>query len=242
MPGRPAGIFRFKQFTVDQSGCAMKINTDGVLLGALAEASNPAAILDIGTGTGVIALMLAQRFENAFIDAVEIDNSAAATATRNFEASPFGGRMKMQASGFEDFFNEHPEPKYDLIVSNPPFFLNSLESPGAKKNLARHTDAGFFERLITGISGNLSKEGICTLILPLPTARLVKGLLPASNLYLQKVISIRSFIGDEPHREIITFGLSNHKPIKEDFVIYDGPKVYSQAYKDKMRDFFTIFN
>src|SRR5437879_3258817 len=113
-------MFRFKQFNVDQSGCAMKINTDGVLLGALAEADQPENILDIGTGTGVIALMTAQRFENARIDAVEIDQSAAETARRNFSNSPFAERMNLYSMGFEQFFESNPDKKYDLIVSNPP--------------------------------------------------------------------------------------------------------------------------
>src|SRR4051812_29048264 len=110
-------MFQFKQFAVDQSNCAMKINTDGVLLGALANADKPEQILDIGTGTGVIALMLAQRFSNAQIDAVEIDLDAAATAQRNFKASAFADRLYTYGSSFEDFFNHHPEKRYDLIIS-----------------------------------------------------------------------------------------------------------------------------
>src|ERR1035437_1092252 len=123
-------MFQFKQFSVDQSGCAMKINTDGVLLGAITDADHPAAILDIGTGTGVIALMLAQRFADAEIDAVEIDPEAAKTAEVNFEASPFADRLNIYASGFEDYFDVYPDRKYNLIVSNPPFYVASLKSPG----------------------------------------------------------------------------------------------------------------
>ncbi len=101
-------MFQFKQFTVDQSGCAMKINTDGVLLGALAEAYGEERILDIGTGTGVIALMLAQRFTRARIDAVEIDQLAAKTAERNFARSPFAERMMVYPLDFEAFFAQQP--------------------------------------------------------------------------------------------------------------------------------------
>src|ERR1700733_3404653 len=120
-------MFHFKQFSVDQSGCAMKINTDGVLLGAITQADDPKTILDIGTGTGVIALMLAQKFANAQIDAVEIDESAAKTAGRNFENAIFNDRLNIYPSGIRTFFEGHPENKYDLIVSNPPFYINSLE-------------------------------------------------------------------------------------------------------------------
>src|ERR1700761_5120599 len=107
-------MFHFKKFTVDQSGCAMKINTDGVLLGALAEADQPKTILDIGTGTGVIALMLAQRFADAQIDAVEIDPMAAQTAGSNFINSPYAERLNIYPVGFEQFFEQNPDKKYDL--------------------------------------------------------------------------------------------------------------------------------
>src|ERR1700761_1918790 len=107
-------MFRFKKFSVDQTGCAMKINTDGVLLGAMAAAENPKTILDIGTGTGVIALMLAQRYTDAQIDAVEVDEYAAQTAGRNFEAFPFSKRPTIYPTDFESYFVRFPERKYDL--------------------------------------------------------------------------------------------------------------------------------
>ena len=119
-------IFNFKQFAVDQSGCAMKVNTDGVLLGVLAEAELPARILDIGTGTGVIALILAQRYASATITAVEIDENAAKTAGANFSQSVFNSRLQLFHSPFEVYFEENRENKFDLIVSNPPFFIVSL--------------------------------------------------------------------------------------------------------------------
>jgi tRNA1Val (adenine37-N6)-methyltransferase len=110
-----SSVFQFKQFSVDQTGCAMKINTDGVLLGALSEANDPRSILDIGTGTGVIALMLAQRFTSAQINAVEIDTFAAQTAGENFENSPFADRMNIFPTDFQSFFKDNPSKKYDFI-------------------------------------------------------------------------------------------------------------------------------
>src|ERR1700744_2863051 len=160
-------MFRFKQFSVDQTNCAMKINSDGVLLGALADGDEPKSILDIGTGTGVIALMLAQRFTCAIIDAVEIDEAAAQTAGRNFEGSPFGDRLNVFPLPVQSFFSEYPDRKYDLIVSNPPFHLNSLESPKAGKSLAKHTGEDFLEELMIGVANHLTKNGTCWLILPL---------------------------------------------------------------------------
>jgi tRNA1Val (adenine37-N6)-methyltransferase len=234
-------VFKFKQFNVDQTGCAMKINTDGVLLGALAEADDPQNILDIGTGTGVIALMLAQRFIGTKIDAVEIDEIAAKTAHENFSNSPFAYLMLAHAVGFETYFEQHAGKKFDLIVSNPPFFLNSLESPGIKKNLARHTDEGFYERLIKAVAKHLTETGTCQLILPIPTSNLVKYLLPQYQLYLQKQICIYSFPGNEAHREILIIRNTQTDTIEENFVIYDNQKVYSAAYQNALKEFFTIF-
>jgi tRNA1Val (adenine37-N6)-methyltransferase len=234
-------IFKFKQFDVNQSGCAMKINTDGVLLGALAEANNPQSIVDIGTGTGVIALMLAQRFAEAKIDAVEIDGDAAKTADRNFKNSQFQHRLYPHFNTFESFFDNHKRKKYDLIVSNPPFFLDSLTSANDKKNLARHTDGSFFMRLIKYTAEHLTDTGTCQLIVPLPTATLIKVLLPKYQLHLQSIISVKSFADSAPHREIITFGKEKKGILEKPFVIYDEPKVYSLEYRAALADFLTIF-
>lgn len=236
-----AGIFQFKQFAVDQTGCAMKINTDGVLLGALAEIGNPQNILDIGTGTGVIALMLAQRFSSARIDAVEIDEPASLTATKNFQNSPFADRLKLFHQDFEKYFEEHPEKKYDLIVSNPPFHINSLESPKANKTVAKHTDKVFFEGLITGVAKRLTENGLCWLILPLQAAELVKELAASNNLFLKRITTVHSFEANKPHREILVLGTNNIKLNNSKFVIYKKPKVYTEMYIAVLKDFFTIF-
>lgn len=234
-------MFRFKQFSVDQTGCAMKINTDGVLLGALAHFNKPSFILDIGTGTGVIALMLAQRFPSAQLDAVEIDESAAETAKSNFENSPFAERLTLYPSAFEDFFGNHPDKKYDLIVSNPPFYINSLQSPGAKKTLAKHAGEGFFGKLLQGISTHLKTDGVCWLILPPETAQMVKLLAAQSGLYCQKTIFLYSFKTDEPHREILVWGLKPLQSTEDQLVIYNEPKVYSKQYQELLKDFLIIF-
>ncbi|MDB5155633.1 MAG: methyltransferase protein [Mucilaginibacter sp.] len=233
-------MFRFKQFNVDQTGCAMKINTDGVLLGALADADNPENILDIGTGTGVIALMLAQRFPQAKIDAVEIDEIAADTARQNFANSKFNDRLKVYPLDFESYFKLY-DKKYDLIVSNPPFYINSLESPGAKKSLAKHADENFFENLIRQAKKQLTDDGTFWLILPLQTAQLVKVIAVEIGLNLRQAINVLSYPNSDPHREILVFSLDNKKELDNWFVIYNEPKVYSQQYIDALKSFFTIF-
>lgn len=236
-----SGVFKFKQFDVDQSGCAMKINTDGVLLGALADADRPQTILDIGTGTGVIALMLAQRFTDAKVDAVEIDISAAETARRNFQNSPFSYRLLAYPFGFAEFFERYPDKKYDLIVSNPPFYINSLKSPETKRELAKHADRNFFSDLISCSLKHLAKGGLIYLILPLDTVALVKQIALENRLFLKKKTSIFSYRNSEPHREILVLSSETDKVIDDKFVIYESPKVYTEQYREALKDFFTIF-
>ena len=234
-------MFRFKQFSVDQSGCAMKINTDGVLLGAITEADNPKTILDIGTGTGVIALMLAQRFANAKIDAVEIDPIAAKTAGRNFEASPFADRLTVCAADFESYLSGSPEKKYELIVSNPPFYIDSLKSPGAKKTLAKHTDIDFFENLVKTVSNHLTPPGRCWLILPVSIAEIVVELATRHSLHLQKRINVQSYLHSEAHRSIICFGFDKVSVQISKLTIYQDVNVYADEYRQLLQPYFLAF-
>ena len=219
----------------------MKVNTDGVLLGALVGAVAPAAVLDIGTGTGVIALMLAQRFPLANIHAVEIDAAAAQTAKRNFKVSAFRDRLKIFSLDFKDFFDQYPKNRYDLMVSNPPFHLHSLKPATRAKILARHTDEDFFKDLLKKVAEHLTEKGTCQLILPLQAANVVKALLTDYGLYLQKLIIIRSFAETDAHREILTFGRNNNGIVYDDLIIYSKPKVYSDEYRELLKDFLTIF-
>jgi tRNA1Val (adenine37-N6)-methyltransferase len=234
-------IFKFKQFDVDQTGCAMKINTDGVLLGALTEADDPKTILDIGTGTGVIALMLAQRFATAKIDAVEIDLSAAKTSGRNFANSPFSEQLNIYPVDFEDFLAQNPNKKYDLIVSNPPFYINSLKSPKASKELAKHTDAAFFERLIKSVAEHLTPEGAFWMILPIDTMVVVLTLSVNSNLHAQEIINIQSFPHSDAHRVIVKFGFSKVSPEITKLSIYKVENNYSDEYKKLLQPYFIAF-
>ena len=219
----------------------MKINTDGVLLGAITQADDPETILDIGTGTGVIALMLAQQFTNAHIDAVEIDESAAKTAGRNFENSIFYDRLKIYSSGIGTFFEEYPGIKFDLIVSNPPFYINSLESPKEKKSLAKHTEANFFEELLKDIAGHLSEKGACWLVLPLDTASLVTGLIRQNGMRLQKALNIHSYPYSAAHRVVLHFGFKDVSPEISKLTIYNEVGVYSDEYKNLLKPYFLAF-
>jgi tRNA1Val (adenine37-N6)-methyltransferase len=234
-------VFRFKQFDVEQSGCAMKVNTDGVLLGALANIKCGNNILDIGTGTGVIALMLAQRLVDAQITAVEFDEAAALTAMANFAGSPFAGRLKVHAQSFQAYLSEQDQLKFDLIVSNPPFYIQSLPSPGAQKAMAKHADDAFFEQLIAHSSGHLTANGILWLILPIATSALVKQLAEEYGLKLQQVISIGSYPNSNAHREVLAFGYQQTEINEQRLNIYTAPKIYSDAYRLLLKNFLTIF-
>jgi tRNA1Val (adenine37-N6)-methyltransferase len=234
-------MFHFKQFSVDQTGCAMKINTDGVLLGALTAADDPLTILDIGTGTGVIALMLAQRFVHAKIDAVEIDAAAARTAQKNFSASKFANRMTLYPQSFETYFDQNVDRKYDLVVANPPFYIHSLLSPLKEKEIAKHAGEGFFETLIAGVASHLSGNGLFWVILPLAAAALTKKEAMQQQLHVNRVITVRSFTSDEPHREILCLGRKALAPELHDFAIYEAVGVYAEAYKKLLQPYFINF-
>ena len=156
--------FRFKQFAVEQEDVAMKVGTDGVLLGAWANSDNVKRILDIGTGTGVIALQMAQRNPIAHIHAVEIDDTAAKRARANFDLSPWAERLTVEQTAVQEFA---PAEKFDLIVSNPPYFVDSLLPPDAKRSTARHTHDLTFEELDSAVCRLLDENGRFALILPI---------------------------------------------------------------------------
>lgn len=236
-----ASIFHFKQFSIDQTDCAMKVNTDGVLLAALLDSDEPLKILDVGTGTGLITLMLAQRFPSALIDAVEIDDKAANTAKNNFSLSPFSARTSLFQSSIEDFLLNY-DGHYDLIVSNPPFFINSLKSVDPIKGIARHTDKFFFENLLKQSAVKLSNTGLLYIILPLDTSEMVENLIVSiPGLKLTGEIFIHSFAESKAHRKILQIGCNISEPIVKNFVIYENAGIYTSGYRTLLKDFLTIF-
>ncbi len=157
--------FEFKQFKVEQSKVAMKVGTDGVLLGAWAGFdANPSSILDIGTGSGLIALMMAQRFTSALIHAVDIDSAACAQADDNFRLSPWSSRLSVSNKNISDVNLE--DGKFDLIVCNPPFYSNAFKSVDNKRNVARHSVALPYEELFRCVSSLIVIGGLFSLIYP----------------------------------------------------------------------------
>jgi tRNA1(Val) A37 N6-methylase TrmN6 len=164
---RPNNWFRFKQFTIRQEGAAMKVGTDGVLLGAWATVPVPGSrVLDVGSGTGLIALMLAQRTLDVHVDALEIDPSSAEQALENFQASPWADRIACFQTSLQDY-TPVSKFKYELIICNPPFFTSSLKTSSREKNLARHDDSLSLEDLLSCSTSLLTPTGTLSLVQPI---------------------------------------------------------------------------
>jgi tRNA1Val (adenine37-N6)-methyltransferase len=234
-------LFKFKQFSVSQQNCPLKINTDGVLLAALANISQKQTIIDIGTGTGVIALMLAQKNPEANIDAVEIDAEATKTASLNFNNSPFKNNLNTFNLSFQDYFTANPNKYYDKIVSNPPFFIDALKSKQEKNNLARHTNSNFFYQLFAVAAKHLSKMGTIEIIVPTQIEKLIVNIAHTNQLYLNDKVSISSFADGKPIRSLLNFGKTNIPFHETFFNIYETEGIHSQAYKTALKDFFIAF-
>lgn len=231
-------IFKFKQFEVDQTGCAMKINTDGVLVAAMSNHDAPKKILDIGTGTGVIALMLAQRFPMADVHAVEIDHQAAEAADKNFKNSVFSNRLSISNTAIEHY---NTTEKFDLIVSNPPFFVNDLKNEEKRKGVARHADEDFFGMLVNKSKSILSGDGKLWLILPLKQAGQVEEIGTAIQLFVAEKIYIHSDESKPPFRIIICLSREKTDLVERNFYIYESLKVHTEAYKALLKDFFLNY-
>nr|MBC7613647.1 methyltransferase [Pseudopedobacter sp.] len=235
-------LFHFKEFVIDQENCPMKINTDAVLLGALADVEEVKTIIDIGTGTGVIALMLAQRNHQAIIDGIDIDLTAFEKASLNFNNSLFHERLKSHHFGFVEFFEHHPQNKYDLMVSNPPYFLNALKSPKDNKNISKHTNEQFFFDLLRVANHYLNDKGSLQIIVPVEISLMLQELAPDFSLYPNECYKIRSFADKATIRHIISFSKNkNADLVFNDFCIYAKQGIHSPEYISALKNFFTIF-
>lgn len=179
------GSFTFKQFEVRQDKCGMKVGTDGVVLGAWAAGGSN--ILDIGTGTGLIAMMMAQRFPEAKIDAIDIDHDACIQAKENISDAGFSDRVEVVETPLQQHVGE-----YDAIVSNPPFFENSLKAPEGKRSLARHTDSLPVSELLHSVATLLSPQGVFSVVIPMDMLSRYEEEAVFSRLYIAKVCKIKT--------------------------------------------------
>jgi tRNA1Val (adenine37-N6)-methyltransferase len=197
--------FQFKQFAVNQDQCAMKIGTDGVLLGAWVPIdTHPNSILDIGTGTGIIALMLAQRCDAQQIDALEIDENAYEQAVDNFESSPWSDRLFCFHAGLDEFVEE-PEDEYDLIVSNPPFYVEDYRSDNAQRDLARFQEAMPFEDLVEAAALLLSENGVFAVIIPFKEEEKFLELAKEYELFPIKITRVKGTHETQIVRSLLAF-------------------------------------
>ncbi|MGV3458830.1 MAG: tRNA1(Val) (adenine(37)-N6)-methyltransferase [Flavobacterium sp.] len=231
--------FSFKQFTIRQDKCAMKVGTDGVLLGAWAPVEhNPYSILDIGAGTGLIGLMLAQRSNAEQIDALEIDEDAYEQCVDNFEASPWADRLFCYHAGLDEFMEE-PEDEYDLIVSNPPFYTEDYKSGDDKRDAARFTDAMPFEDLIEAASLLLSDDGIFAVIIPFKEEEHFIELAKENELYPKKITHVKGMLNTETKRSLIAFSRNQSiGTVIDELIIENARHSYTEGYISLTKNFY----
>jgi len=245
----PNTFFRFKQFTIQQSGAAMKVNTDGVLLGAWTDVQGATRILDVGTGTGVVALMLAQRTTTACIDAVEKDRDSAMQAANNIAATPWAERMRVFPLPFLTYV-ENTAVRYDLIVSNPPYFVDALLPGNEQRLMSRHAVSLPYEDLINGVNTLLTDTGRFCLILPYAEAGVFIAKAALAELYCTCKTNVCAVYGKAVKRLLLVF---ERKPasLKEDTLyIYLSPKdvtstdmaaAYTPEYRELTKEFYLYF-
>ncbi|WP_419213659.1 tRNA1(Val) (adenine(37)-N6)-methyltransferase [Maribacter sp. X9] len=230
--------FKFKQFTVHQSRCAMKIGTDGVLLGAWSPLSqHPQSILDIGTGTGLIALMMAQRSNAEVIDAIEIDADAYEQCVENFEGSPWGDRLYCYHAGLDEFVDEIEE-KYDLIVCNPPFYAENVSSGNLKRDQARQNYFLPFDELLKGMSALLTENGTFTTIIPFKEEIQFITLAASFGLYPKRCLHVKGNQKAEIKRSLLEFTFHRDSCLVEELIIEKGRHVYTSDYVNLTKDFY----
>jgi tRNA1Val (adenine37-N6)-methyltransferase len=229
--------FHFKQFTVRHDKCAMKVTTDAVLLGAWANTMAIDRVLDAGTGSGILALMVAQRTE-ALTDAVEIDQEAYQQACDNVKQSPWKERITVYHDSFQHFATAS-EASYDLIVTNPPYFKNALQSPDIRKTRARHTSGWSFEELLKGSSSLLKDNGRLALILPAAEEENFTGLAHIYRLYCHRICKVSTTPGTPVSRVLMEFSkVMTWHPEANRIVIYKAKGLYSDDYINLTRDFY----
>ncbi|UII81050.1 tRNA1(Val) (adenine(37)-N6)-methyltransferase [Flagellimonas sp. CMM7] len=230
--------FKFKQFEVHQDRCAMKIGTDGVLLGAWASLkSQPDSILDIGAGTGLIALQMAQRSTAETIDAIELDESAYEQCVENFEGSPWADRLFCYHAGLDEFIDEMDEG-YDLIVSNPPFYSEKVTSGDVSRDTARQNVSLPFHELLEGVSKLLSKNGLFSVIIPFKEEAEFIDLANGFTLHVSRITRVRGTPTADFKRSMLEFGFLKAKPEIAELTIELERQQYTKDYISLTKEFY----
>ncbi len=233
--------FAFKQFTIKQDKCAMKVSTDAVLLGSWVIPNGSKTILDIGTGTGVIALMLAQK-SDAEILAIDIDKDSTVQAKTNVADSIFHSKVEVIHSSFQDISKTY-SGKFNLIVTNPPYFVDSLKSSGDNKKFARHNDLLSFEDLIQGVKQLLEEKGKFCVILPKNEAIIFRDLAKQKGLYLSKLMRVRTKPNIETEKRHLMQFEFRETEFSESTLIIESEKHfdYTDEYKKLTKDYYLNF-
>lgn len=218
----PNDYFRFKHFTVRQEMCAMKVGTDATLLGAWAQLPPPdsacAKVLDIGTGTGIIAMMMSQRYPEASVTGIDIDSNAALQAADNAASSPFAGRIGIVCQAVQEFCGG----PYDAIVCNPPYFTDSLECPDPKRTLSRHTAALSFDELAANAFRLLAAGGEFSVIIPTDQLRGMEAAAAIAGLFEKRRCNVRTKAGKAPKRTMLAYSKHPEPTLQvEEFTIND---------------------
>lgn len=240
-------MFRFKQFSVEDCDCGMKVGVDGVLLGAWIAHKNPVRILDVGTGSGLIALMLAQKYPKAKIDAVEIEESAARQAQKNFENNSFRNDFKVHENDFLDLEpdNFHPaQDKFDIIVSNLPYFKEGPKITDQKRDLARSARYLPLKQFLLKSKNMLATNGAIYLVYPSEIIQSLNSLNDEFNLHVDSVLSVRGNSNSDVKRCLlkITHNQLQQPPASyEEIVIEKSRNVYTEQYKKLCQEFYLKF-
>ncbi len=243
--------FRCKQFFVDHGDCAMKVSTDALLLGAWTHVPAQGAVLDIGCGSGILSLMLAQRCAQSLVDAIELDATAAAAAAKNFAASPFAEQLRLIEGDiltYPSSADHLSERRYQLIISNPPFFVEALKSTDAKRQQARHTDTLPFAALLAVAAELLSQDGKFSLVLPCFEAKHLLTIAFDAGWQLERDCLVQSLPSKAPLRRLMTLSRKPQSlatPAKqlqsEQLLIRELDGQYSQEYRQLLTDFYLKF-
>lgn len=229
--------FRFKQFEINQDRCAMKIGTDGVLLGSWTNITAAESILDIGAGTGIIALMLAQRSSAEAIDAIEIDSNAYEQCVENFENSLWGDRLYCYHAGLDEFIEEI-EDLYDVIVCNPPFYTESVTSGDLQRDQARQNEFLPFKELIEGVSVLISEHGIFSTIIPFREKDDFIRMAASHELFPSRCMHVKGNPAAEVKRVLLEFTKQEKSCEVLDLIIEMERHVYTIDYINLTKDFY----
>ncbi|TXK45925.1 methyltransferase [Pontibacter qinzhouensis] len=237
----PNTYFQFKQFRVEQEKCAMKVCTDSCLFGAVVEVERAQRIMDIGTGTGLLALMVAQR-SGAEIDAVEINPEAQQQAAENFAASPWANRLHLHPQSLQEFAKTC-QHQYDVILSNPPFFLSSLKSGDKAKDTAKHTGDLLFEEILAFAAAQLTPDGKLHLLLPPAEAQYFEELATRFGLFMGHRLEVFTRVGGKCIRHIQTYTrVAAAAPATASICIREADAVtYTVAFSRLLQPFYLIF-